>query len=89
MNIEPAAKFFKDARSIWVGILGLISIAVWAGDTRYLTIAAADTREKQQIRREIADLQVRKGFAENEKDRKMYDTLIKVKENQIKSISGE
>lgn len=87
--MDKVAKFFKDAKSIWVGMMMFIGAAVWAGDNHYLTIAAADVREIQQVRREIADLQVRKGFADNIKKRQMYDTLIKVKENQVKSMKGE
>lgn len=89
MMLEKLSNFANDARTIGLFLLMIIAAAAWAGDQRYLTISAADMRDVQRIRREIADLEIRKSFAESAKERKMYETLIKVKENQIKSVRGE
>lgn len=89
MNIESLAKFFKDVRSIWVGILAMCAATVWAADTVFVSHSELDKNNIEQIRREIAEAEVRKGFSSNEKEKRMYETLIKVKENQIKSIKGE
>lgn len=93
MTLEKTAKFAGD----WRTILSFCSIlfvgAVWAADTRYVTHQQAELVAKRaeirQLRMQIQDLEIQKGYSEDEQKRKMFDARIKVKENQIKQIEGE
>lgn len=81
--------FFSDVRIVVAGVLLILTVMVWAQDTRYVTYAALDTRDIKQIRREIADLQIEKRYADTAKDRQKAEDKIQQKEQQIKEIKGE
>lgn len=89
MNAGKITQFFSDARTIGASILLLFTVLVWAQDTRYVTYVALDTRDIKQIRREIADLQIEKRYANTTRDRQKAEDKIQKKEQQIKEIKGE
>lgn len=86
MNLDPVVNFFKSAKAIYGFIALLIPVAGWAIDLKFVSEEELASNNAKQIIREIRELEVRKGFADSAKEIRMYDTLIKVKENQIREI---
>ena len=89
MNTDTLINFFKEIRSVILSIIAVGGALIWLGGLYFLTIEAADERELKQMRRQLAGLQVRKGFADTTKDKQLYKALIDMQENQIKLFKGE
>lgn len=91
--IDKIAKAVGDYRTIWTGVLMVAGALVWAGDTRYQTHDKAEQMqvdgEVREIRRQISDLEIQKGYSQDQREIHMLEARIKVKENQIKEILGE
>ncbi len=86
MNI---LKFFKDVRTIILGVISIGAIILWVGSQYFITVVEADLRELKQMRRDLAGLQIRLGFSATENNKQMYRALIEMQENQIKLFKGE
>lgn len=82
-------KFFKDVRTIILGIISIGGIILWLGSQYFITVAEADARELKQMRRDLAGLQIRLGFSDTDNNKQMYRALIEMQENQIKLFKGE
>jgi len=81
-------KLITDVRSL-IGLLAVLgAFAVWAADTRYVTqdklSDAQKASEVRQINREIQDLEIQKGYTLDQRQVKMIEARIAVKQNQIK-----
>lgn len=78
-----------DVRAVGATLLLLWGGTVFALDSRYLTLTGYEAEIVKQIRREISELEVEKSFAETPQQVKKFETMIQIKENQIKEIKGE
>ena len=88
--MNKLAKFFKDARSIWVGILGLFMAAAWGGDLRWVTKEAYSGNQKiievRRINNEISELEIKLLYIHNKQESAMIQAIIINKKTQIKNI---
>lgn len=88
--IEKTAKFFKDARSIWLGMFMLVSAAVWGGNLQWVQKDAYNEDQKitviQQINREIADIEIKLLYIQDPQQKAMNQAIIINKKTQIKNI---
>jgi len=82
-------KILGNIKTISAGLLSIMVALAAVADTRYITYDVIQVRDIKQIRRAISELQVRMNFTKSETDKLMYETIIKMKENQIKEIKGE
>lgn len=90
MKIETVATFFSSVKSIWAGMLILITAAAWAGDTRWMTVSSYNSNQKimiiQQINREMAELEIKLIYTEKARQKEMIQAIIINKKTQIKNI---
>lgn len=84
---DKLIKFATDWKTIISAIIITMPLIVLAADIRYETKDSGAKREVRQILREIQDLEIQKGYADKPRMIQMIDARIKVKENQIKSIT--
>jgi len=90
MNLEKTASFFKDARSIWIGIFMLITFASWAGNLQWVT--KADYSKDQviqqviQLNNQIGELEIRIRHSTDSHQKNMLYDLKQNKETQIKNL---
>jgi len=66
-----------------------IPFAIWAADTVFHTDKEAVVKQIQMIEYDIQELQVDYGFSETDRERKKYETKIKIKESQIRQLEEE
>ena len=86
--MDKVLKWAKDVRSVWV-LLGMMwMFAAWAIDTQFVSHGELDVHSVAEIRRSISEFEIRKSFSEDPKEIRMYETIIKVKENHIKEIKN-
>jgi len=90
MSLEKTAKAMGDWRTIWVGILALISVAAWAGDTRWMLktggAAIATKIQVELLLDQIAELELQKVYVDDPQKLKMLQALINIKTTKINSI---
>ena len=90
MNLESTAKIAGDWRTIWLSILALFSVAAWAGDTRWITVAEADKIPIQikldQLTEDVEELTLEKRFETDPKRKEKLDAYIEYKEKKIESL---
>jgi hypothetical protein len=86
-------KAFTDIKIVGGVLISIIMVLSAYADSTYIRKSSIQTildiHEVKEIRRSISSLQVRLGFADNKREKTMYVTLIKIKENQIKELKGE
>lgn len=87
--LEKTVQIASNWKTVISACLLVIASLVWAADTRYQTHDKATQMQVEQIRDQIADLEIQKGYAESGKERQMFEARIAVKENRIKQIQGK
>jgi hypothetical protein len=90
MNLEKTAKALGDWRTIWLGVLMLISIAAWAGDSRWLQIADGGKIvvqvELSSMQRSVEELEVQKVYETDPQKIKMIEALINIKKSKMDAL---
>lgn len=90
MNLEKTAKVMGDFRTVWLGVLLFISLAAWAGDTRWITVAEAEKIPVQikldQLTEDVEELTLEKRFETNPDRIKKLDAYIEYKEKKIETL---
>ena len=87
--MNKVAELLKDVRTIILGLASIGAVILWVGSQYFLTVNEADARELKQSYRELEGLQIRKGFSKSEADKQLYNALIEMQENYIKSLEVE
>ena len=90
MDTKKVASFFKDARSIWVGIFMLITAASWAGNLQWVTKEDYSKdqviQQVRQLNNDISELKIRSKYTTEQSQKRMFESLMIHKENQIKNL---
>lgn len=93
MNLEQIAQVFKDARAIWAGLLGLLAVAAWAGDQRWMPkedsermVSVIEIRQRSQ---RIDELEIQKTYEDDPRRVQMLDAMININRNKIQTIIHE
>lgn len=95
--MDKVAGFFKNVNTIYATFM-IIAVAmyngiIWAADQRYITITSYQANEiKNEVSRlnlKIAELKIRKRYANSDRERDMLESLIINIEAQIKNLKGE
>ena len=83
------AVFFKDVRTIVLGVASIGAVILWVGSQYFITVDEADRRELKQLKRELKGLKIRQGFAKSENDKQLYKALIDMQLDDISTFKGE
>jgi len=90
MNLEKTAKAMGDWRTIWMGVLMMISLAAWAGDTRWMLKTGGEQISVQikfdALEEDIEELTLEKRFETNPAKVKRLDAMIEYKKNKMDSL---
>ena len=88
--MDKLAKFFNNAKSIWAGILLLYGGALFAGNLQWLQITEYKEDQKviviQQINRELAELQIKLIYIQDQQQKDMIKAIIINKKSTIENI---
>ena len=84
--MNKIAELLKDVRAIILGLASVGAVILWIGAQYFLTVDEADARGLRNSYRELEGLQIRKGFSQSEQDKQLYNALIEMQENYIKSL---
>ncbi len=57
--MNPITKWIVGAASVVSAVSVLVGTAVWAADTRYVTVAAQNQYEQRQLKRDIRRLELK------------------------------
>lgn len=86
MNLEKTAKLLGDFRTIWLGILVFISLAAWAGDTRWMKVSDGGKITVQikldALNESIEEMSLEKRFEKDPEKLKRLDAMIEYKEKK-------
>ena len=91
--VEHVAQFFKDARSIWIGILSIVAAAAWAGDQRWMPKEDSDKLisviEIRQLSQRNEELEIQKQFEPDDQRKRMFDAIMSINTSKIQTIINE
>lgn len=88
--MKNVVSLFSDFRTIYLGIALMITGAVWAGDTRWVTKedgAKIVTKIKlSRLQDRAEELEIERGWVTDENRIKVLDSLISIKRSRIDSL---
>ncbi len=92
MNIDTkkVSGFFGDFKTIWLGVVLMITGVAWAGDTRWMQVSDAGRIivqiELSTMQQRIEELEIQKIYEEDTKKIKMLDALINIKKSKMDTL---
>ena len=88
--MDKLAKFFNNVKSIWAGIILFFTASAFAGNLQWVQIADYKEDQKiiiiQQINRELAELQIKLIYTQEQQQKDMIKAIIINKQATIKNI---
>lgn len=93
MNRERIAHIIGDYRSIWLGVLTLLTVAAWAGDQRWALKEDSERMvsviEVRQLSQRNDELEIQKAYEVDTQRIKMIEAIININNNKIQTIKNE
>lgn len=88
--MNRVVSFFADVKIIWLGLAIFVSVAAWAGDTRYMLKEDGDKIVMQiklaNMEASADDMEVQRSLMKDEEKAKMLDAIIKIKRSRIDNM---
>jgi len=90
LDTKTLSGFFGDFKTIWFGVVLMVTGAAWAGDTRWLTLADASIIvvqiELTNMQQRVEELEIEKIYVDDPKKLKMIDALINIKKSKMDAL---
>jgi len=90
MSMEKAAKTMGDWRTIWVGVLAIVSVPAWAGETRGRLKPGGEKiviqGQLSSMQDRIEELEIQKAYETDPQKVRMLEALINIKKSKMEKI---